>query len=118
MKTLKHNEWTVDGMNNVVVTADAALTEDDVHEAVRFDGRVLADIEPPPSKGAGPKGSRPRSAKDKYHVPALFLSREGVAVVQERYYVLLPVDVGMDRLKVAATLLRIAVSTWSVRSVH
>lgn len=113
-------QWTVDGMDAVIVTADDDLTADEVRAALHFDGRVMACLELLPGEGPVPKGSKPRSRKkSKYHAPALIHAREGLLVIQERYHVQMPPsNTNRSDPEIGATLERIAASGWTERTVH
>jgi hypothetical protein len=70
-------EWTVDGMDDVMATADDDPTADEVRAALHFDGRVMARLELSPREGPGPNGSKPKfGKKSRYHAPALICAHE------------------------------------------
>lgn len=118
--TVDQQQWTVDGMDNVIVTADRDLTEDQVRDALRFDGRVLALVERSPREAQMPKGSTPRSGKQsEYRAPAFFYMREGLSVAQQRYQIQFPpAKLNTPGPKIGVELARIAASSWTARSVH
>lgn len=113
-------EWTVDGMDDVIVTADGDLTEDEVRDALHFDGRVMTRVELSPREVPVPKGSSPKfGKKSKYHAPALIYARQGLSVVQERHHVQLPPgSLNTPAPEIGVKLARIAASDWTRRTVH
>ncbi|WP_029001859.1 hypothetical protein [Azohydromonas australica] len=103
------------------MTADDDLTEDEVHAALHFDGRVLALLERSPKEGPVPKGASPKfdPATVKYRPPDLAWAREGLFILQERYRVQLPrADLNSMPMEVGAKLARIAASGWTKRTVR
>lgn len=118
--TVEQRQWTVDGMDNVIVSADSDLTEDQVRDALHFGGRVMARVELSPREAQMPKGSMPRSGKQaEYRAPALFYMREGLSVAQQRYHVQFsPAKLNTPAPKIGVELARIAASNWTARVVH
>jgi hypothetical protein len=114
-------EWTVDGMDDVMATADDDPTADEVRAALHFDGRVMARLELSPREGPGPKGSKPKfGKKSKYDAPALIYAHEGLLVIHERYQVQVPPGAmnGAALVEMGAKLAHIAASGWTERTVH
>lgn len=107
MKPPKQVEWTVNGLENVIVSADADMSGDDLRAALRVDGCVLAGIEFPLPKGS----------PSKRRAPGLAYVHGGVLVVQPRYHVQLPTSMAGSDLEIGAKLLRIISSKWSERTV-
>lgn len=108
MKPPKQVKWIVDGLENVIVSADVDMPGEDLRAALRIDGRILADIDLPLSNGS----------KSKNRAPSLAYVRGGVLVLQQRYHVQLPTSMASSELEIGTKLLRIALSDWTECAMH